>query len=236
MKKYLSIALLTIFIIPSVASAAWWNPFTWKIFQKKDVAVEQVVPVISEELLLEPQEQEVVAEQVVPVISKESLPEPQEQEIVTKQEYVPGEITFGIPDEIWIELQQVHKEFEKREDLKDLTTMGELESEAPELKRRLDEVNSKIVQVWLENEQEIEIKLNAITIKTENLGNEFKIKAEEINSNPDYTDEDTERIISELWNSYKSDYYTLQQEAQIIKNTQWNIWTLVPDYQLYVNE
>lgn len=32
MKKYLSILVLTVFIIPSVAFASWWNPFTWKIW------------------------------------------------------------------------------------------------------------------------------------------------------------------------------------------------------------
>ncbi|MFA5888764.1 MAG: hypothetical protein WCW47_00735 [Candidatus Paceibacterota bacterium] len=29
MRKYLSILVLTIIIIPSVAFASWWNPFTW---------------------------------------------------------------------------------------------------------------------------------------------------------------------------------------------------------------
>ncbi len=29
MKKYLLVALLMILIIPSIASAAWWNPFSW---------------------------------------------------------------------------------------------------------------------------------------------------------------------------------------------------------------
>jgi len=29
MKKYLSIALICLFVLPSVASASWWNPLTW---------------------------------------------------------------------------------------------------------------------------------------------------------------------------------------------------------------
>lgn len=37
MKKYISVLFLLAFIIPSVALASWWNPFSWKIFQKKDV-------------------------------------------------------------------------------------------------------------------------------------------------------------------------------------------------------
>lgn len=43
MKKYILISLLVIFVIPSIALASWWNPFTWKIFNsgKKEVVVHQ---------------------------------------------------------------------------------------------------------------------------------------------------------------------------------------------------
>jgi micrococcal nuclease len=52
MKKILPIILLA-FIIPQIAFAAWWNPFTWKIFQKQTVPVEKVsttkpAPTVSE--------------------------------------------------------------------------------------------------------------------------------------------------------------------------------------------
>jgi S1-C subfamily serine protease len=39
MKKYLLVLLLVIFIIPSIASASWWNPFSW--FRKNTKPVEQ---------------------------------------------------------------------------------------------------------------------------------------------------------------------------------------------------
>lgn len=45
MKKYLSVLLLIVFIVPSVAFASWWNPFSWKIFHKKEV-VKIETPVI----------------------------------------------------------------------------------------------------------------------------------------------------------------------------------------------
>ncbi len=38
MKKSLVVLFLIAFVIPSVAFASWWNPFTWKIFQKKEPA------------------------------------------------------------------------------------------------------------------------------------------------------------------------------------------------------
>ena len=42
MKKYLTILFLIAFTVPSVALASWWNPFTWKIFQRKEVPQVQV--------------------------------------------------------------------------------------------------------------------------------------------------------------------------------------------------
>ena len=35
MKKYIFVPLSVIFIIPLIASASWWNPFSWKMFESK---------------------------------------------------------------------------------------------------------------------------------------------------------------------------------------------------------
>ncbi|MEI7765166.1 MAG: hypothetical protein WCI93_01110 [bacterium] len=43
MKKHIVVILLIVFIMPSVAFASWWNPFTWKVFSfnnKKEAPVE----------------------------------------------------------------------------------------------------------------------------------------------------------------------------------------------------
>lgn len=37
MKKYISVLFLLVLIIPSIAFASWWNPFSWKVFNKKEV-------------------------------------------------------------------------------------------------------------------------------------------------------------------------------------------------------
>ncbi|PIR68201.1 hypothetical protein COU49_02550 [Candidatus Nomurabacteria bacterium CG10_big_fil_rev_8_21_14_0_10_35_16] len=39
MKKYISILLLTLFIVPSIALASWWNPISW--FKKSPKIIEQ---------------------------------------------------------------------------------------------------------------------------------------------------------------------------------------------------
>ena len=45
MKKYILILFLVILIIPSIALASWWNPFSWKIFNKK-TQISVVAPII----------------------------------------------------------------------------------------------------------------------------------------------------------------------------------------------
>lgn len=40
--KIVSIVLISFVLIPQIALASWWNPFTWKIFSKKVNNVEQV--------------------------------------------------------------------------------------------------------------------------------------------------------------------------------------------------
>ncbi len=50
MKKYLSVLILTIFIIPSIAMASWWNPFSWNwfgLFNNKDKQTIVAPPVIT---------------------------------------------------------------------------------------------------------------------------------------------------------------------------------------------
>lgn len=51
MKKYIIALFLMIFIVPSIALASWWNPFSWKIFQKK-----QIVPEVQVETQKTPEE------------------------------------------------------------------------------------------------------------------------------------------------------------------------------------
>ena len=57
MKKYLLVILL-VFIVPLIALASWWNPFSWKIFQKaKAPQIQTETQKISEEKINDLQEQ-----------------------------------------------------------------------------------------------------------------------------------------------------------------------------------
>lgn len=42
MKKYFLLFLLAILITPTVSFAAWWNPFIWRVFQKKQTTSQMV--------------------------------------------------------------------------------------------------------------------------------------------------------------------------------------------------
>jgi len=44
MKKIIPIILLAL-IVPQMALASWWNPFSWKIFQRKTAPVENISPI-----------------------------------------------------------------------------------------------------------------------------------------------------------------------------------------------
>ena len=51
MRKYLTVLLLTIFIIPSIALASWYNPFSWFKKQTVSIPVVQVsVPILNQTL------------------------------------------------------------------------------------------------------------------------------------------------------------------------------------------
>lgn len=43
MKKILFLLIISFLIIPQITFASWWNPFTWKIFIKREVQVENKV-------------------------------------------------------------------------------------------------------------------------------------------------------------------------------------------------
>ena len=53
MKKVLPVVLLVLLLVPSIVDAAWWNPFSWKIFrtQKEQIRVKETrqnyVPVLA---------------------------------------------------------------------------------------------------------------------------------------------------------------------------------------------
>src|ERR1035437_6156516 len=49
MKKYFLALFLLTFIVPSIAFASWWNPFTW--FQKQP-QTEQTTPVVSNPVII----------------------------------------------------------------------------------------------------------------------------------------------------------------------------------------
>lgn len=56
MKKYLIGIVFVLLLVPSIVSAAWWNPFSWRIFNKKEVpvAIIQVPDPVPESMAVQP--------------------------------------------------------------------------------------------------------------------------------------------------------------------------------------
>ncbi len=70
MKKYLKGLFLVLLIIPSIATASWWNPFSWK--EKAELSTIQILPENSDnsKVLLESTEQEESKPQVSKIVEK----------------------------------------------------------------------------------------------------------------------------------------------------------------------
>lgn len=56
--KIIPIILVSIILIPQIAIASWWNPFTWKIFSKKINITEQLENKVEQDNIEKPKETE----------------------------------------------------------------------------------------------------------------------------------------------------------------------------------
>lgn len=84
MKKYISILILALFIIPSVALASWWNPFTWKVFKKREPVPQ--VQVINTEKEKTPEEKIVELQKQLDELKNQKITTEPIKEIVNTKE------------------------------------------------------------------------------------------------------------------------------------------------------
>ncbi len=87
MKKYILALLSITFIVPSIAFASWWNPFSWKIFQKREVVPQAQVENTqdSEQRIQDLQKQiDELKNKDIPPTQPEVLPEPKVETPKTK--------------------------------------------------------------------------------------------------------------------------------------------------------
>lgn len=84
MKKYLPALFLIVFLAPSVALASWWNPFTWKVFKKREPAPQ--VQVINAEKEKTPEEKIVeLQKQLDELKTQKTTTEPIKEIVNTKE-------------------------------------------------------------------------------------------------------------------------------------------------------
>jgi len=75
-QRIILLSLLLVLIVPQVVFATWWNPFTWKIFQKKTPVVEQVMQDYSTDILNKKTDKPVEPPNQIPIVTPTVKMEP----------------------------------------------------------------------------------------------------------------------------------------------------------------
>ncbi|MFZ2621109.1 MAG: hypothetical protein WAX85_01265 [Minisyncoccia bacterium] len=84
MKKYLFVSLVIILIIPSVTFAAWWNPFTWSIFQRAPkVEVQKTEQVSTTTAPKDNSEIDALKQEIADLKNQVNQPKPETKKVTT---------------------------------------------------------------------------------------------------------------------------------------------------------
>jgi membrane protein involved in colicin uptake len=221
MKKYLIVLFLVVLIAPSIALASWWNPLSWKIFQKKEPVTQVKVETqkTSEEKINELQKQldELKGEQAFPELTpevKKAVP------AIDNPAKIKAETQAKLKAELKLKAEQEALVKEAIQTKIDAELKMKAEQDALTAKQKAEE-QTKIDEqneARLEAEREKEAKLNAINLKIANLGEKYlKDRAEmELNKNG-MSSLGLNSSLNDLYNKYENDYNALVIEYHIIK-------------------
>ena len=179
--------LITIFLIPLTTHALWWNPFTWKVFNKEEVKVEKVVNT--------PLPAATTTEKVVPVVKKtvpvqkpvtSTAPKPVEEPkkqitVQDEQSIYPSQVIQWQPVKVEPiqEVKQVVENKSNKNEILDLI-LKDYDKQIEESKRRTEEGLKQLEMEHQEREAldkkrkealaPLQEKLNSVEIKQKELG------------------------------------------------------------------
>ncbi|MEK7081819.1 MAG: hypothetical protein AAB905_01270, partial [Patescibacteria group bacterium] len=120
MRKFLIILILSALIIPQITFAAWWNPFTWKIFKRaSEVKIEKTINIPKNNLGVEfstssPSKQLNIIDQTAEVeklkkevneLKKKQIPAPVFDSNQSKVKNQYGRYADLVPKESWVDLE-----------------------------------------------------------------------------------------------------------------------------------
>lgn len=202
MKKYILVLALLVFVAPSVASAAWWNPFSWSIFHKKQ-PVEQVQTVSPEITSNKDEEIQALQKQIDDIKKANSV------KTVPIIKEIPKIAPVIVSPQVKVE------EVIKSTDISTQTS-SEIQAKTPlqveetnKLKQdKLDEINEKIDELnsWYD-----------------------KVHRNILHKESEVSEEEFEARLRTLTSDYESKYRYLQTLWEQVKNGQINVQVQIPN-------
>jgi len=219
MKKYFAVLFLIAFIVPSVASASWWNPFSWKIFQKKEVAPQVQVETqkTSEEKISELQKQldDLKKEQPdskpstfkkevkkdTPVVDNSAIIKAQQDTLIAKQK---------ADEQAIIDAQKVEAERQAQLEA-EKQAKADYDKYIKEIREETERINEQI-----RKEEKKSDALDAINLKIANLNTKYAEDMKKCNSSGGLVS-GANSCKNSTTNTYYDDYNTLMAEWQQVK-------------------
>ncbi len=213
MKKYLLVLAVLVFVVPSVVSASWWNPFSWSIFQRKQ-PVQQVQTVNPE--ITNNQDEEIQALQkqiddLKKANSVKTLPAAKEIPKIAPVIVTPAVVSPQLKVE-----QTIPKPQAVSPSVSPTQTSPQIQAKTPlqveetnKLKQdKLDEINEKIDELnsWYDK-----VHRNILLKESEVSEEEFKVRLQTLTSDYDFK------------------YKALQEQWRQVQNGQINIQIQIPN-------
>lgn len=229
MKKYLLILFLIIIFVPSVTSASWWNPFSWKVFSRPELVPkeEQVeVQKTPEEKIEELQKQldDLKKEQPSPVLKTGS---PVVKEVKKAIPVIDNSAIIKAQEEAIIEKKKAealleYHMVEEQASVEALKAESDRQAqlEADKIRLATEKENQKLLKAQEEADAKIaskQKKLNAINLKIANLNAKYAKETADIKKNFGGTSFGLYATLSNMETKYTDEYNALMAEFQQVQ-------------------
>lgn len=210
--KTVSVILALVILIPNIALASWWNPFSWNIFHKKEV----ITPI-----QIENTETVKTSEEKITELQKEINDLKKQQPVTTSPKTISTvkEVKKVVPtvDNSAIIKAKVEAELKIKEEQQAKQKAEQdalIAKQKEEDQAKIDEEN----EARLNAEQKKSDALKAINLKIAKLNAQYpKDKAEmQLNKNG-VGSFALQSQLSDLYDKYLDDYNTLMSEYQLVK-------------------
>lgn len=221
MKKYFAILFLIAFIIPSVASASWWNPFSWKVFQKKATAPQVQVETqkTPEQKISELQKQLDDLKKEQPDSKSATITPKANKETKKDAPVVDNSVIIKAQKDALIAKQKANEQ--ARINALKVEAERQDQMEAEEVRKALERADRDARDAQEEANEKAEAKqnkLDAISLKIANLNAKYAKDSADIKHNKSgMLQSGMDAMLNMLYSKYEDEYNALMAEWQQIK-------------------